>query len=318
MTTRPVLIVSDAAERVKPGLEQRFPDLEFACAGSPPEVVPALESYRPEVVFTMKHSGFPGLAHRPVVEAESVRWVQVGGSGYEHLLPFDGRRLVLTHAAGVLARFLAESTIGACLALNTGLVRYHDQQRERRWNPRRFRSIEGQTLLVVGLGAVGVEVARRARALGARVVATRTRPEPSEAADEVHPSGALHELLPHADAVSVHVRSDDSTRHLFDSDAFAKMKPGALFLNTSRGAVVDEAALVSSLQEGHLGGAYLDVFEVEPLPTSSPLWALPNVLISPHAADQVVDYPERFARRFADNLELWMAGGELIGRVPSG
>ena len=106
-------------------------------------------------------------------------------------------------------------------------------------------------------------------------------------------------------------QSKAATRHLVDAAALAAMRPGAFLLNAARGAVVDEAALVDALRDGHLGGAYLDVFETEPLPAASPLWAMDNVLITPHASDVVVGWPARFAAHFADNLERWLAGKTL-------
>ena len=141
-----------------------------------------------------------------------------------------------------------------------------------------------------------------------RVVAVRGRPAPHPAADEMHGPDALETLLPEADFVSLHVRLNAATHGLLSRAAIAAMKPGAVLVNTSRGAVVDESALIEALRSGHLGGAYLDVFETEPLPTGSPLWSLPNVLVTPHASDNVVGWPRRFAELFADNLDRWCGG----------
>jgi phosphoglycerate dehydrogenase-like enzyme len=153
------------------------------------------------------------------------------------------------------------------------------------------------------------------KALGMRVLATRRRQKPHPAVDALHPPEALAQIIGEADIVSVHLRADASTRHAIDARMFAAMKPGAKLINTSRGSIVDEAALVAALASGHLGGAYLDVFETEPLPSSSPLWSFPNVLLTPHTADSVGDWPARFARHFGDNLERWNAGARLLNVV---
>ena len=148
-----------------------------------------------------------------------------------------------------------------------------------------------------------------------RVLAVRRRRTPHPGVDELLAPNELHAALGRADYVSLHVRADDETRHLIDAPALAAMKRGAVLVNTSRGFVVDEAALAGALESGHLGGAYLDVFETEPLPESSPLWSFENVLLTPHASDNIHAWPRKFIRLFADNLERWLAGEALVNRV---
>ncbi|MEZ4501238.1 MAG: D-2-hydroxyacid dehydrogenase [Dehalococcoidia bacterium] len=311
----PIVVAHDRPEDFASDLETRAPGERFIYATDGPSVLRLLAEHNPEVVLSISHSGFQGPLHHPIVEHPSVRWVQVGGSGYEHLEPWDASRLVVTNGVGVLARFLAETTIGAMLALNARLPEYARDQAETRWRPRTFRTLSEQTILIVGLGHIGTWMARYARALGMRVLATRRSATPSPAVDELHPPEALLELLPRADVVSLHVRLNEATRHLIDTRALEAMKPGALLLNTARGPVVDEPALIEALASGHLGGAYLDVFEEEPLPVSSALWRLPNVIVTPHASDAVEDWAHRFAMLFADNLERWRAGEPLLNVV---
>ena len=274
-----------------------------------------MREHDPEVVFSVKHPGFPGPVHAPIPAHPSVRWIQVGGSGFDHLAPWDAARVQVTNGAGVLAPYLAETVTGAMLALGCGFPNYAEQQRERRWRPAPFTPLRGRTLLVVGFGRIGECVARNAKALGMRVLGVRGRPAPHPEADEMHGPGALEALLPKADFVSLHVRLNPATRGLFSREAVAAMKPGACLVNTSRGAVVDERALVDALRSGHVGSAYLDVFETEPLPAESPLWSMRNVLITPHASDNVAGWPRRFAALFADNLDRWQAGEPLLNRV---
>ena len=308
---RPVLIAHNEPDDFKDLLSTRFPDVDFVYAPSAKAVVDGLARCDPEVVFSIKHPGLPDPVHAPIPAHPSVRWIQVGGSGFDHLVPWDEARITVTNGAGVLAPYLAETVIGAMLALGCGFLGYLGQQRARRWRPVPFTPLRGRTLLVVGFGRIGERVARNAKALGMQVVAVRGRPAPHPAADEMHGPDALASLLPAADIVTVHVRLNDATRGLISRKAISVMKPGAFLVNTSRGAVIDESALVDALRTGHLGGAYLDVFETEPLPASSPLWSMPNVLVTPHASDNVVGWPRRFAELFADNLVRWRAGEPL-------
>ena len=311
----PVLIAHSDPDDFRDLLATRFPDVEFAYATTPQGITGALARHDPEVAFSIKHPGFPSAAHVPIPAHPSVRWIQIGGSGFDHLLPWDTARITVTNGAGVLAPYLAESVTGAMLALGCGFLNYVGQQRARRWKPVAFTPIRDRTLLVVGFGKIGECVARNAKALGMRVLAVRGSPAPHPAADEMHAPDALPALLPRADFVSLHVRLNPATRGMLSREALAAMKPGAYLVNTSRGPVVDEAALVDALRSGHLAGAYLDVFETEPLSPESPLWDIPNVLITPHASDNIHGWPRRFAALFADNLERWRAGEPLLNVV---
>ena len=312
---QPVLIAHSDPDDFRDLLAGRFPDAEFVYATTPQGIVEALARHDPEAVFSIKHPGFPSSAHTPIPAHPSVRWIQIGGSGFDHLLPWDTARITVTNGAGVLAPYLAESVTGAMLALGGGFLNYVEQQRARRWNPVAFAPLRDRMLLVVGFGKIGACVARNAKALGMRVVGIRATPAPHPAVDEMHGPDALHALLPAADFVSLHVRLNDATRGLLSREALAAMKRGAYLVNTSRGPVVDESALIDALRSGRLGGAYLDVFETEPLPADSPLWAMPNVLITPHTSDNIHGWPRRFAALFADNLDRWRAGEPLLNLV---
>ena len=306
-----VLIVHDRPDDFRDLLQARFPKVRFEFATCPDEVVPQLEATNPQIVFSIKHIGFPGPTHRPIVLHPSVRWVQVGGSGYEHIQPWDAKRIKVTNCAGVLSRHLAETVTGAMLALNGGFIRYLEQQQHRVWKAYPFRPLSEQTLLVVGLGQIGRHVAANAKALGMRVLAIRRTERSHPAVDGIYTPTKLPDVIAHADVVSLHVRLTAETNHLFDASMFSAMKKGALLINTARGPVVDEAALVHALTSGQLGGAYLDVFETEPLPESSPLWQLPSVLLTPHASDNVSGWPRKFAEFFANNLDCWLNGRSL-------
>lgn len=311
----PVLVAHDEPDIYRHDLEARFPGLDLRYATSADEISAMLASCQPEVVFSVKHPGLPGPAHEPIPHCPSVRWIHVGGSGYEHLQPWDTGRITVTNSAGILSRHLAETATGAMLTLNAHFPDYSRQQSQRVWRSIPFRPLSRQTMLVVGLGAIGGWVAENAKALGMRVLAIRRTDTPHPAVDELLAPGALLDVIERADVVSLHLRLTDETRHLIDADVLAAMKPGAMLINTSRGPVVDESALVVSLQSGHIGSAYLDVFETEPLPASSPLWSMPNVIVTPHSSDNIVDWPAEFAVLFAQNLERWHNGQPLLNVV---
>jgi len=169
-------------------------------------------------------------------------------------------------------------------------------------------SLAGRTLGILGYGRHGRPVARLAEAFGMKVIAwdrAGTGPEPDEFGV---PRLPLDELLAQSDIVSIHLRLSDESRGLMSRENIWKMKPGALLINTSRGAIVDEAALIEALQENQLAGAGLDVFETEPLPVSSPLRAMPNVLLTPHIGWQVRDVFHEFVEIAAGQLDAWLQG----------
>lgn len=313
--TTTVLVVYDKPEQFREALESRFPGISFNYATSPDQVKPMLQACNPQVALSIKHSGFPGETHRPLINFPGVEWVHVGGSGYEQFVPWDAERLTLTNSIGVLSRFLAETVTGAMLMLNGQFLSYLSQQKRAQWQPQSFIPICEQTLLVVGAGAIGGLVADNAKALGMRVLGVRGSGAARPSVDEMHTPDALDSLLPEADFVSLHVRLSDQTRHLMNKKTFARMKPGAKFINTARGGLVDENALLDALDSGRVSAAYLDVFETEPLPQASPLWGKENIFITPHAADAVPDWPSRFAQFFGDNLERWLRGETLVNIV---
>ena len=291
--------------------------IEWAVAANPHEVAGALIDHRPSVVFSTKHSEFPGEAHRPAIEAPSVRWFHVGGSGTDHVDGYDSSRVTLTHCAGVLAPFLGERAMAALLHLSTGLAETVQRSASSEWSPTRFRSLQDRTVLIVGAGAVGREFALRLKPFGCRLVGIRARGGPDLAPDspfdEMHGPDALDGCLARADVLSLHVRLSAETRGLIDAGRLARLPHGALILNSSRGAVLDEVALLAAL-EANVSAAWLDVFEIEPLPASSPLWAHPRLLVTPHCADQVLDYPLRFAQRFADLWQAFLGGAPVVLR----
>ena len=279
------------------------PGLEWAAAGEPGEVARCLVEHDPQVVFSIKTASFSGPSHGEALRWKSVRWFHVGGSGRDHLPAWDPAQVTVTDSKGVLAPFLAERVMAGLFTLGTGLNEHLREQREARWSPTRFRPLAGRTMLVLGFGRTGAEVARRARAMGMGVLGVNRSGAAHEEADEMYEPGALAGLLPRADVLSIHLPLTPETRGWIGAKELAWLPEGALVLNAARGAILSEGGLLRALDQ-NVAGAWLDVFEEEPLPELNPLWRHPRILVSPHCADQADDFPLRFAARFRD---LWLA-----------
>jgi phosphoglycerate dehydrogenase-like enzyme len=245
-----------------------------------------------------------------VRSAPDLRFVQCtfAGAGQQvaaaNLTPEELRRIAFASSSGVHATPLAEWSLFGILAFRKGLPQLQRDQRARHWAPHfPVDELDGATVLVVGLGAIGREVARLAEAFGMRVLSMRRN------------EGNLDELLPQADAIVVTLPLTRETRGLIDRRRVELMKPGAVFVNVGRGAVVDEDALADALRAGRLRGAALDVFAEEPLPETSPFWELENVIVSPHTAALSRHENERIVELFCENLRRYLAGEPLRSRI---
>lgn len=310
-----ILVLHSEPDDFRDWLASRVNEHELHWAATPEQVEAVLDQADPDVVFSIKHSGFPGPAHRRALEWPTVRWFHVGGSGTDHLGRWDSARQTVTNSVGTLAAFHAERALGGLLALSTGLLEQRQAQRQRVWHPNRFATLRGRTALIVGVGRTGTALASLLKGMGMRVLGVRRRNERHPDVDEMYEFSQLPELWPRAQVVSLNVPGGDPTHHLLGAEAFSALPRGALLLNGSRGSVVDTQAMLRALESGRLGGAWLDVFEQEPLPPESPLWGMPNVLVSAHCADQVEDYPLRFAEVFLANLERFTQGRPLANVV---
>lgn len=254
--------------------------------------------------------------------AHALRWIALPSAGadyaVEHGLVRPGGPVVTT-ASGVHAAPISEHVFALLLMWVRRWPRLYDLQRRGEWPTDRWSSLQprelhGATLGVLGLGAIGREVARIGRGFGMRVLAMRRGARPGDAdadADALYPPEGLRELLAQADYVVIAAPATPQTRHLIDADALAAMMPDAFLVNIARGSLVDEKALVAALESGRLGGAGLDVFEQEPLPSESPLWRLPNVILSPHVAGLTDQYSRRLTDLLLDNLARYRTGQPL-------
>lgn len=256
-----------------------------------------------------------------VAAGPDIRWVQAYGAGAEDCLAsptIRERGILLTNVQRLLAPAMAEHVMAMALSFARRLPAYRDHQRENLWRRDQVPAVtlEGRTMLLVGLGGVGTEVARRADAFGMTVTAIRNsdRPGPPFVA-RVGQSAALLEFIKDADVVVNSLPLTDDTLHMFDATVFAAMKRGAWFINVGRGGTVVTDDLVQALRSGQVAEAGLDVTDPEPLPRDHPLWAMPNVVITPHvAANSEVDAESRWIV-FRENLRRYVAGDRMLSVV---
>ena len=245
-----------------------------------------------------------------------LRWVQGTSAGIGGFLERTGlarTSLVFTTASGVHGTPLAEFTLLGLLHFAKGGPELACWQERRHWERHAGRQVAGSRALLVGLGGVGRAVARLLAAAGVHVVgagrAERDRDVPGVA--RYVPAAQIGRVLPDVDALVLACPLTAQTRHLIGERELALLPPGAVVVNISRGQVIDEDALIAALRGGHLGGACLDVFATEPLPASSPLWGMANVIISPHSASTVAAENGLLTDLFTDNLRRWLDGRPL-------
>ena len=247
--------------------------------------------------------------------APRLRWVQATSSGigeYLRTLGLDRSEITFTNCAGVHAVPLAEWVVLGPLYLVKEVPRLRDEQARHHWDRYTARALSGRRVVLVGLGGVGREVARALAGLGVEVWGLR-RGEGAvpDGVARVIRREELTEALSGADALVLACPYTPETHRLIGGHELAALPRGAFLVNISRGQVVDEEALTSALSSGHLGGAALDVFEVEPLPRDSSLWEMPNVLVSPHSASTVLSENGLIIDLFIDNLQRYLDGRPL-------
>lgn len=254
--------------------------------------------------------------------AEKLQWLHVFNAGVDN--PVFGRMLArgvrITTSSGSTASPISKSAITGLLMLARGFPLFVAQQREHTWarTPREAlpADLEDQAMLVYGFGPIGREIARLGQALGLRVIGMRRSPgNPGDPVDEMRHPRELDDVLPVVDWLVVASPLTEETRGLFDERRLGLLPRGARVVNIARGEIVVEAALLDALRSGQIGGAYLDVFDTEPLPPESPFWDEPNVIISPHDSGASAGNEARVAGYFFANLRRWARGEELVNEV---
>ncbi|MFT4036536.1 MAG: D-2-hydroxyacid dehydrogenase [Thermomicrobiales bacterium] len=322
-----VLIIMGIAIEALEALRATFPAVTFVVPGEETdadgryriaEVAPSdAELAAADVIIGWQ------ISPEQLAVAPNVRWFHAASAGVEHLdlAALAARGLPLTNSRGVSAPNMAEHLLGMMVALSRRFPALAAAQAKHEWHDedthRVVGELGGQTLLILGTGEIGSQLARRAAAFDMPVHGVRRRPDAAlpDGFDRMWAVHELHEALAGADHVAVTLPDTPQTRNMLDAEAFAACKPGAMIYNVGRGPVIDTAALVAALQSGHLGGAGLDVTEPEPLPADSPLWDMDNVLITAHTAGASPRYWERQGALIAENLRRFLAGEDLKNRV---
>ncbi|MEL6479104.1 MAG: D-2-hydroxyacid dehydrogenase [Pseudomonadota bacterium] len=270
-----------------------------------------LARHRPDVVFAVRFAGSKGYPRDALLGPEGPAWIANGGVGVDHLGQWDPARVTVTNAAGVASEMMAEYVLGAFLHFTLDVPGLQQDQRHKVWAARQMRRLQGETLLIAGLGHTGRAIAARAKAFGMHVIGTRARPQAMAHVDEVHPADDLVRLMPRAGFLAVSTPLTPRTRGLIGRAAFEAAMPGLVLADVSRGGVIDPPALLAALDAGRVAGAALDVFETEPLPADSPFWVHPRVLVSPHCSAVWEGWEEASFDLFLANLARWRAGAPL-------
>lgn len=253
---------------------------------------------------------------RDLAAARSLKWLQLqmaGTDGYlkPGILP---EKVVLTNVTGAFGESIAEYVLGAVLLLKNHFHTYIRRQSQKSWAKIPVTNLKGSTVLLLGLGDIGRETAKRMKAMGAYVIAVKRRPsERPDYVDELYYEAELDRVIPRADVFVLTIPMYAEVRHIISQRRIALMKPSALLVNIARGGLIDQDALIAALQQGKIAGAALDVFEQEPLPEDSPLWELENILLTPHNAGGFSSpmAREKIGQIMLDNLERYLTGQPL-------
>lgn len=254
------------------------------------------------------------VSPRLLKNGKNLKWLQLNSAGSDNYCKPGvlNSGTVLTNATGAYGLAISEYLVGMTFMLQKKFYQYYENQLEHQWKDQgKVTSIWGSTVLIVGLGDIGGEFARRMKSLGAYTIGIRRTPgDKPDYLDELYTAEHLDEVLPRADIVSLSLPNSAATCHMMDERRLRLMKQGAFLLNVGRGNAIDTDALCRALKEGHLGGCGADVTDPEPLPADHPLWDAPRMVITPHISGQyhLPETFERIVRIAGENLEKFLAG----------
>ena len=295
----------------------------------PQRRLPQTDADRIEVAFLDSATRFSSHYKNycdTLVVARNLKFLHVLSAGVDQFAfvpELISRGTRITSSAGIQADAVAQTAITGLLMLARRFPLWQNGQRRHAWEPMRNESppedLQDQTVMVVGLGAIGMRVARVCKALGMAVIGIRRLPKrQDDPLDEIHSPSEFARLLPRCQWLVLACPYNKETHHLLNARTLAMLPQRAGVINVARGAVVDEMALIAALKNGQLGGAYLDVFEQEPLPAESPLWDMPNVILTPHIAGNAAGNERRSSEIFLANLERWVRGESLLNEQGAG
>jgi D-2-hydroxyacid dehydrogenase (NADP+) len=255
---------------------------------------------------------------RPLyLAAPKLKWVHALSAGVENLVypEMKAANTLLTNSRGIHGIPISEHVFAMMLAFTRGLNMFIRQQPKKEWKRTPVEEIHDKTIGIVGLGSIGREIAKKAKGMGMEVVASKQTMTTEIFVDKLYTPDKLHELLAISDFVVIALPLVEETTNLFTIKEFAAMKSSAYFINIARGGVVKQDDLVNALEQGLIKGAGLDVFEQEPLSETSPLWDMPNVIITPHLAALSPNYLDRAIKLFADNLSRFIHDKEMLNVI---
>ena len=287
-------------------LQKKLPQLQIHSAERPEEAFPHIEEA--EILLSSKV-----IPDDLLKKARRLVWFASTSAGNESLVknPFLPTSVTLTKTT-VYGEMMAEFVFAYLLDIIRGGSKYLRDQKKKSWDPVRPERLRGKVLAILGLGSVGKEIAKRGKQFGMRVIGVKRTPEPVEDVDEIFGPQDLEKMIPKADYLVAVIPFTPETDHLLGEKELALLKEGAILFNIGRGRTIDEEALIRVLKAKKIR-AVLDVFETEPLPPENDLWALDNVIITPHVSG--IDLPEEICEGFVANYERWIKGEPLIGLV---
>ncbi|WP_310538759.1 NAD(P)-dependent oxidoreductase [Phenylobacterium sp.] len=319
-----LLLSATAYERVKARISRFVGDLDIVTVTGPERFQRngqdiTAEEVDPEIVWTTldAYGGglLPTLMSR-ILKGSKTQWMQTFNAGIDapifKSVMAKGVRLSKSNAQAVA---IAEYVLAHALALIAPIAAQRDLQAKKEWKSTPYREISQTRWTLVGAGAIGTEIAKRAKAFGVHLTIVRHSDKPAELADATIAMAGLPQVLPQSDVVVLACALNDDTRDMADDAFFGAMKPGAILINIGRGGLVDEDALKRGLDAGKPGHAVLDVFQVEPLPAESWMWDHPNVRISAHTSNSGQGTAARGDQLFVDNLQRFLAGETLINEA---
>ncbi len=310
-----VILHTDNPDPAREILHRQHGDLEIHCCDTYEGLPDLITQTQAEVIFSVRFNGTPSFPRQALIDAPNVKWISVGGSGIDHLVPWNPSVLTVTNAAGVAADMMAQYALGSMFHFSLGLPSFHAAQTRGEWVSGKVEPIDDKTVLIIGLGKTGEAVATRSKAMGLRTIGVRARPKETPNVDAVYGMDDLPMLWPQADFIVTCVPLLNSTRGIVSPDAFAAMKETAVIIDVSRGGVIDEAALINALEQKHIRGAALDVFMTEPLPADHTLWGLENVIITPHCSSVYDGWDLKSVEMFSDNLMRYRKGEKVTNIV---
>ncbi len=303
-------------------LVQDFPQLDWAVAGSHEEFVREIAGA--SVLVTSNRVITPAWGAALRTAPHQIGWIYFSSAGIERGLAVGIPQGVrVTNSTGVKATMVAEHAMALFLAFARRLPEAAIDQRAHRYEREevnaRMGTLEGATVCVIGRGAIGRALVRKLRAFDSRVIAVSRSIDEADDLDAVFPRERIRDALASADAVAICTSGDEGSHHMIGAAELAAMKPTAFIINVARGSIVDEAALVLALQRSQIAGAGLDAQEIEPVPDDSPLWDMPNVIITPHIAGGGSTGYAQQKKLFAQNLDRFRNGGPLINecKIPA-